>query len=78
MMDKERFCQKESLVSTLDGTICRCRCGIYHVRIRATTLHLSASQFDGVARLFKLALGMVTSERSTTADVRVGSPRLLC
>jgi hypothetical protein len=50
------------LISTVDGDISRCWCGRYHVRINATTLHLTASQFDRTARLFKLALGMLAAQ----------------
>ena len=45
-MREEGLCQREVLVSAAGGAVFRCRCGIYHVRINGTTLHLTASQFD--------------------------------
>lgn len=57
MMEMES-CQKEILLSSTAGAVCRCRCGLYHIRIQSATHHLSPSQFEAVARLFKLALGM--------------------
>ena len=56
MMNREGLCEKERLVSTASSVILRCRCGIYHVRINRTTLHLTESQFNATARLFKFAL----------------------
>lgn len=60
---QEPLCRGESLVSSVDGTVTKCGCGQYHVRINAVTLHLTALQFDAAARLFKLAWGMVVGRR---------------
>ncbi len=51
------LCREEALFSNPDCTIWQCRCGIYHVRIHAATLHLTAAQFERVARIFKLMMG---------------------
>lgn len=40
----------------------RCRCGIYHLRIDATMIDLTLSQFLTVARLFKLTLGALAGK----------------
>ncbi|MFZ5875596.1 MAG: sirohydrochlorin chelatase [Nitrospirota bacterium] len=66
-------CRGESLVSSVDGTVTKCGCGRYHVRINAVTLHLTALQFDAAARLFKLAWGMVVGRR-----ISVSMSRLTC
>lgn len=58
---REKFCKQEVLVSAPDGIIHRCDCGIYHVEIDGLTLHLESVQFKAVARLFKLALGMLAA-----------------
>lgn len=58
---KERVCKQEVLVSAPDGIIHRCDCGVYHVEIDGVTLHLESVQFKAVARLFKLALGMLAA-----------------
>jgi hypothetical protein len=58
------FCREERIVSTPDGAISRCRCGVYHVQINAVTLHLTEAQFDSAARLFKLALGASAGHRA--------------
>lgn len=50
-------CREEALFSNRDCTIWQCRCGIYHVRIHTTMLHLTTTQFDRVARVFKLMMG---------------------
>jgi hypothetical protein len=60
---RDPSCRGESLVSNVDGTVTKCVCGHYHVRINAVTLHLTALQFDAAARLFKLAWGMVVGRR---------------
>ncbi len=62
VLDEEQLCKKENLIVTRCGVINRCRCGIYHVRISSITLHLTETQFEGAARLFKLALGIVEGE----------------
>lgn len=64
----EGFCQREVLVSASSGAVFRCRCGIYHVRIGGTTLHLTASEFDLAARLFKLAFGTIVGHTLLSAD----------
>lgn len=56
-------CQKEALLSTLNGDISLCRCGTYHVRIDTTTLHMTETQFYAAARLFKLAFGILAGRR---------------
>jgi len=61
-MEREGACRKEHLASMASSVIYRCRCGIYHVRVNGTTLHLTTSQFNATARLFKLALGMLTGQ----------------
>lgn len=71
-MEGEGSCRKERLASMTSSVIFRCRCGIYHVRVNGTTLHLTASQFNATARLFKLALGMSAS-RSMPLGVGVHS-----
>ncbi|MFQ5779466.1 MAG: hypothetical protein ACE5J1_03135 [Nitrospiria bacterium] len=63
MMNHECSCHKEHLVSTLNGAITHCGCGIYHVYIDPITLHLTTSQFDAAARLFKLAMGISVGRR---------------
>ncbi len=60
-------CRKERLASMAGSVIYRCRCGIYHVRVNGTTLHLTASQFNATARLFKLALGMSAGQRDASS-----------
>lgn len=67
-MSHQEACQKEGLASAREGAISRCRCGIYHVRINTTTLHLTAKQFDAAARLFKLAMGMLAGRRLRDAS----------
>ena len=62
-MNHKKPCHEEELSSAKEGDISLCRCGIYHVRINATTLHLTAKQFDAVARLFKLTMGMLAGRR---------------
>jgi len=59
-------CKKECLAALAGGVIFRCRCGVYHVRINGTTLRLTASQFDDMARLFKVVLGMVAGRNLST------------
>jgi hypothetical protein len=63
MLQERDSCQTEVLLSTREGVICRCRCGIYHVRIGTVTLHLTAPQFEETARLFKISLGMAVGRR---------------
>jgi sirohydrochlorin ferrochelatase len=71
-------CRGESLVSNMDGTVTKCGCGRYHVRINAVTLHLTALQFDAAARLFRLAWGMVVGRRITVSMSRLtGLPLLV-
>ncbi|HET8760250.1 MAG TPA: hypothetical protein VFN94_04235 [Nitrospiria bacterium] len=72
-LDQKPPCRSESLVSNVDGTVTKCGCGHYHVRINAVTLHLTALQFDAAARLFKLAWGMVVGRR-----ISVSMSRLTC
>ncbi|MFQ5598382.1 MAG: hypothetical protein ACE5GK_10070 [Nitrospiria bacterium] len=57
-MKNKQKCRKTVLVSAAKGDISLCSCGVYHVRINATTLHLTSAQFNDAARLFKLALGI--------------------
>ncbi len=64
-------CRGESLVSNMDGTVTKCGCGRYHVRINAVTLHLTALQFDAAARLFKLAWGMVVGRRISVSMAKL-------
>lgn len=71
-MEREGACRKERLASMASSVIFRCRCGIYHVRVNGTTLHLTASQFNVTARLFKLALGMSAGQRGVSSPVRIG------
>lgn len=59
---EEAFCRCDVLVSNLNSVISRCQCGIYHVRVHGTTLHLTAPQFHETARLFKFALGMLVGQ----------------
>lgn len=68
-------CQKEELISTLEGNISLCRCGIYHVRINTTALYFNEAQFKAAARLFKLALGMMAGRRlyPLCSRMRVGT-----
>ncbi|MFQ5588976.1 MAG: hypothetical protein ACE5F7_09045 [Nitrospiria bacterium] len=61
----EQFCEKETLVSAPNAMIQRCSCGTYHVEFDSVTLHLSSAQFTSVARVFKLALGMLSVQRKT-------------
>lgn len=56
-MEGEVHLGEEVLISTRNCAIGQCRCGTYHVRINAVTLHLAAVQFFEVARLFKLMMG---------------------
>ncbi len=63
IMKDNHGCQKEALVSTTEGDISLCRCGIYHVRINNTALYLSEAQFNATARLFKLAFGVLVGRR---------------
>lgn len=67
-MKEEGLCQREVLVSASGGAVFRCRCGIYHVRIGGTTLHLTGSQFDLAARLFKLAFGRIVGHSLLGAE----------
>lgn len=60
-------CQEECLISTVNGTVRTCRCGIYHVQLSAMTLHLTPLQFEATARLFKLAWGMVVGRRMSVS-----------
>lgn len=59
----KRLCRKEVLVSMPYGTICRCACGIFYVRFGEMTLCFPAFEFEALARLFKLSLGMITAEK---------------
>lgn len=68
---QEPLCRGESLVSSVDGTVTKCGCGQYHVRINAVTLHLTALQFDAAARLFKLAWGMVVGRRISVSMAKL-------
>jgi len=63
IMKGDHGCQKKELVSTVEGDIFFCRCGIYHIQINNTTLYLSEAQFNATARLFKLALGVLVGHR---------------
>lgn len=63
IMEDNQHCKKEVLLSTLEGDISLCRCGIYHVRVNTTALYLSEAQFNATARLFKLAAGMLAGRR---------------
>ncbi len=62
-------CQKKTLISTPEAEILHCSCGIYHVALENMTLHLSPVQFRKVARVFKLALGMMTVQQKPKAPV---------
>lgn len=59
----EQFCKKETVVSAPNAVIQRCSCGTYHVELESVTLHLSPAQFGAAARVFKLALGMLSAQR---------------
>ncbi|GEM_PF-4514073 len=61
--------KKEVLVSTPSGVVYRCACGTYHVEIDAATFHFDPLQFGGVARLFKLALGVVAARKETAVQM---------
>lgn len=56
----------KTLAEGPEGSISICGCGLYHVRVNATTLHLTASQFECAARLFKVGLGIVSAQELTT------------
>ncbi len=51
-------CTKKCLAVGDGCSIYRRRDGIYDVEIDETTHHMDASQFEAVARLFKLVLGI--------------------
>lgn|GEM_PF-6475313 len=67
---KPPFFQEEALFSNPDCTVWQCRCGIYHVRIHATKLHLTMAQFERVARVFKLMMGRAAAIESSPAVPR--------
>jgi hypothetical protein len=58
----QRCCRKERPSPPGEISVRRCRCGIYHVRIDATMIDLTSSQFLTVARLFKLTLGALAGK----------------
>jgi hypothetical protein len=51
----------DTLVSSMFCDISRCRCGVYSVRIEKMTMQLTALQFGQIARVFKLACGMLSA-----------------
>lgn len=73
IMKDNQNCQKETLVSTLEGDVTLCRCGIYHVQINNTALYLSEAQFNATARLFKLAFGILAGRRLYPESVYAAS-----
>lgn len=58
-------CLKETPPSPGKISVLRCLCGIYHLRIDATMIDLTSSQFLTVARLFKLTLGALAGRGPT-------------
>ncbi len=55
-------CLEEVLVAAPYGTISRCACGTYYVRFYQTTICFTAFEFERVARLFKISLGMLSAK----------------
>jgi hypothetical protein len=55
-------CQKERPSPPGEISVRSCRCGVYHVRIDATMIDLTLSQFLTVARLFKMTLGALAGK----------------
>lgn len=68
-------CRGEALFSNRDCTVWQCRCGIYHVQIHTATLHLTAAQFDGVARVFKLMMGRAAGAGALSPMPQAGLER---
>lgn len=68
-------CREEVLFSNRDCTIWQCRCGIYHIRIHAATLHLTTAQFERVARVFKLMMGRAAGIGSPSPMTHAGLKR---
>jgi len=64
----KRSCQKEEVISIAEGSIFRCVCGTYYVRFGLMTLCFSALEFEKIARLFKMSLGMIAAKRSQKAE----------
>jgi Ferric uptake regulator family len=60
---KKIKCDATLLARGPDAAIHVCGCGRYHVEMESTTLHLTPSQFDSLARLFKLALGSLCARK---------------
>ncbi len=59
----KKSCRKEILVSTPYGTICRCPCGTFYVRMGEMNICFPTYEFEELARLFKLSLGMISAEK---------------
>jgi hypothetical protein len=53
----------KTLAKAAGCSISICDCGLYHVRVQATTLHLTSDQFETAARLFKICLGISASSK---------------
>ncbi len=60
MIDRS-VCQNDLLFVTRNCAVRKCHCGIYHVRIGSSMLHLTAVQFTEVARVFKLMMGRLAA-----------------
>lgn len=71
MVGGQTPCREEVLMSTRNCVIGLCRCGAYHVRINAVTLHLTAVQFFEVARVFKLTMGRSAGLDLSTPELQV-------
>lgn len=64
-MGKGKCSGCKTLAEGPEGSISICGCGLYHVRVNAITLHLTVSQFESAARLFKVGLGIVSAQELT-------------
>ena len=71
---KKGKCQGTLLAKGQQGAIRVCGCGRYHVETESATLHLTPSQFDGLARLFKLALGSLCARQGCMDAVKAKVP----
>ncbi len=70
MMREADVCEAEMVLSTSDeGTIYKSHCGNYHVHVGAVTLHLTPYRFDAMARLFKLAFGMMAVRQCLSPNI---------
>ncbi len=64
--------ETRTLADNQEGSISICGCGLYHVRVNTTTLHLTAPQFEGAARLFKVVLGMLCAKETEAPQIESG------